>query len=105
MKSFVLGIKVPIKGSGCGSLVEQLLPISEVRGSNPVIGKIYIEHCLRSTVLKRQKLRKKEAGNGPFLVIREYFLIYSYSFIEGAPQLSLTKYSRDQFPRVSLTNF
>ena len=25
-------------------LVERLLPIPEVRGSNPVIGKIYIEH-------------------------------------------------------------
>ena len=26
-------------GSGCGSVVEQSLPIPEVRGSNPVIGK------------------------------------------------------------------
>ena len=46
-------------------LVERSLPIQEVRGSIPVIGKIYIEHlftCLLSTVLKR---RKKEAGNGP----------------------------------------
>ena len=30
-------------GSGCDQLVEQLLPIPEVRGSNPVIGKnLYI---------------------------------------------------------------
>ena len=36
-------------------LVERLLPITEVRGSNPVIGKIFIVHCLLSTVLKRQK--------------------------------------------------
>ena len=36
-------------------LVERLLPIPEVHGSNPVIGKIYIEHCLLSTVYKRQK--------------------------------------------------
>ena len=39
-------------------LVERSLPIPEVRGSNPVIGKIYIEHlftCLLSTVLKRRK--------------------------------------------------
>ena len=36
-------------------LVEQLLLIPEVRSSNPVISKIYIEHCLLSTILKRQK--------------------------------------------------
>ena len=37
-------------------LVEQLLPISEVHGSNPVIGKIYIENlftCFLSIVMKR----------------------------------------------------
>ena len=39
-------------------LVERLLPIPEVHGSNPVIGQIYIEHLftyLLSTVLKRRK--------------------------------------------------
>ena len=38
-------------------LVERSLSISEVRGSTPVIGKIYIEHLfvLISTVLKRRK--------------------------------------------------
>ena len=39
-------------------LVDWLLPIPEVRSSNPVIGKIYIEHlftCFLSTVLKRRK--------------------------------------------------
>ena len=39
-------------------LVEWLLQIPEVRGSNPVIGKIYIEHlftCLLSSLLKRRK--------------------------------------------------
>ena len=35
-------------------LVKRSLPIPEIRGSNPVIGKKYIEHLL-STVLKRQK--------------------------------------------------
>ena len=44
-------------------LVGHLLPIPEVRSSNPVIGKIYIEHCLLSTVWK---IKNKEAGNGPF---------------------------------------
>ena len=33
-------------------LVERSLPIPEVRGSNPIIGKNYIEDLL-STVLKR----------------------------------------------------
>ena len=39
-------------------LVERSLPIPEVRGSNPVIGKFYTEHlftCLLSTALKRRK--------------------------------------------------
>ena len=41
-------------------VVSQLveIPIPEVRGSTPVIGKIYIEHLfinLLSTVLKRRK--------------------------------------------------
>ena len=44
-------------------LEEPSLPIPDVHGSNPVIGKIYIEHFL--SVLKRQKSRK-EAGTGPF---------------------------------------
>ena len=43
-------------------LVEQLLLTPEVRDSNPVIGKIYIERLL-STVLKKTKKTKKEAGN------------------------------------------
>ena len=39
-------------------LVERLLLIPWVRGLNPVIGNILIEHLL-STVLKRRKLRKR----------------------------------------------
>ena len=39
-------------------LVERSLPTPEVRESNPVIGKLYIE-CLLPTVLRRQKLRKR----------------------------------------------
>ena len=34
-------------------LVEQLLSIPEVRGLTPVIGKILLNICLLSTVLKR----------------------------------------------------
>ena len=35
-------------------VVAQLIEVNN-RGSNPVIGKIYIEHWLLSTVLKRRK--------------------------------------------------
>ena len=52
-------------GSGCvAQLVERSLPISEVRGSNPVIGKnlyrTFTVNCIEKT-----KIKKKEAGNGP----------------------------------------
>ena len=47
-------------------LVERLLPIPEVRGSNPVIGKIYIHHLLTVNCIEKKKTKKKEAGNGPF---------------------------------------
>ena len=55
-------------GSGCvAQLVEQLLPIPEVRGSNPVIGKKILNICLLSTVYWKDNNKEKEAGNGPFL--------------------------------------
>ena len=40
-------------------LVEQSLATPEVCHSNSVIGKIYIEQCLLSTVLKRQNKEKR----------------------------------------------
>ena len=48
-------------------LVERSFPTPEVRGSNPVIGKLLYRTfiCLLSTVLKRH-YKEKEAGNGPF---------------------------------------
>ena len=42
-------------------LVERLLPKMEVLGSDPIIGKFYITNTL-STVLKRQKEKKKRPG-------------------------------------------
>ena len=42
-------------------LVEQLLPILEVRCSNPVIGKIYIEHFTVNCV-EKTKIKKKRPG-------------------------------------------
>ena len=51
-------------------LVEQSLPIPEVRGSNPVIGKnlFILKICLLSTVNRKDENKEKEAGNGPFVV-------------------------------------
>ena len=43
-------------------LVEQSLPIPEVRGLIPGIGKIYFEHFL-STVCRKDKHKEREAGN------------------------------------------
>ena len=36
-------------------LEERSLPTSEIRSSNSVFGEIFVEHCLLSAVLKRQK--------------------------------------------------
>ena len=46
--------------------VERTLSIPEVRVSNPVIGQIYIEHLFTVNCIKKTKIKKKEAGNGPF---------------------------------------
>ena len=46
-------------------LVERSLPLPEVRGSNPVLGKnlysTFTVNCIEKT-----KIKKKEAENGPF---------------------------------------
>ena len=50
-------------------LVERSLPIPEVRGSNPIIRKIYfflLNICLLSTVYRKGKNKEKEAGDGRF---------------------------------------
>ena len=43
-------------------LVEGLLPISEVRSLNPVIGKIYIEHLFTVNYIEKTKIKKKRPG-------------------------------------------
>ena len=40
-------------------LVERLLAISKVRGSNLVIGKIYIEHLFTVNCIEKTKIKKK----------------------------------------------
>ena len=51
-------------------LVERSIPIPEVHGSNPVVGKnLFISNiCLLSTVCWKDENKEKEAGNGPFLI-------------------------------------
>ena len=47
-------------------VVEQPLPIPEVRGSNPLIGKnLYIEQLFNVKCIEKTKIKEKEAGNGP----------------------------------------
>ena len=52
-------------GSGCGSVGRAVASDLEVCGSNPVIGKIYIEHFTVNCI-EKTKIKKKETGNGPF---------------------------------------
>ena len=50
-------------------LVERSLPKPEVRGSNPVIGKnlfIYWTILYCQLCIEKMKIKKKEAGIGPF---------------------------------------
>ena len=56
-------------GSGVAQLVEWSLPIPEVRGLNPVIGKIYWPFVYCQLYWKDENT-EKEAGNGPFLKIK-----------------------------------
>ena len=49
-------------------LVELSLPIPEVQVSNPVIGKIYIEHLFTFSCIEKTKIKKKEARNSPSIV-------------------------------------
>ena len=54
-------------------VVELSLQIPEVRGSNPrsvvriqALAKNYIEHLFIVNCIEKTKIKKKEAGNGPF---------------------------------------
>ena len=71
-------------------LVEWSLPIPKVHGSNPVIGKIYFERLFIVNCIEKTKIKKKEAGNGPFLKRRTALLITRPSrpfATEGVPAL------------------
>ena len=47
-------------------LVERLLPTSEVRGLNLLIGKFYIDYLFTLICIVKTNIKKKEAGNGLF---------------------------------------
>ena len=40
-------------------LAERSLPIAEIRGSNPIIGKIYTENIFTVNCIKNTKIEKK----------------------------------------------
>ena len=54
-KSQLLTNKMKRRAVVVAQLVERLPPTPEIRGSNPVIGKLLSNICLQSTVLKRRK--------------------------------------------------
>ena len=56
-------MSIHIINKNATQLVERSLPIPEVCGSNPAIGKNYIEHLL-STVLKRRNKEKNARIEG-----------------------------------------
>ena len=65
-----LEVKITNQGSGCvAQLVEQLIPIPEVRGLNLVIGifLFILNICLLSTVYWKDKNKEKETGIDSFL--------------------------------------
>ena len=47
-------------------LVEWSLPIPEIRGSNPDIDKIYIEHLFTVSCAEKTKIKKKKTGMAHF---------------------------------------
>ena len=59
-------------------LVERSLPIPEVHGSNPVIGKNYLYSTFVSCQLCIEN-NEKEAGDGPFFFLKKVVQGYSKS--------------------------
>ena len=72
-------------GSGVAQLVERSLPIPEARGLNPVIRKINIEYLFTVNCMEKTKLKKKEAGSGPFFLKK---VSQTYSFESNTQGLS-----------------
>ena len=60
-------------------LVEQSLLIPEVRGSNSVMGKNYIEHLFTVTCIEKKKIKKKRPGM-VHLKNKVHYLVRLYNF-------------------------
>ena len=56
-------INIKLKGSDFGLVVERSPLTLEIRGSNPVIGKL-IEHLFTVSWVEKKKIKEKEARNG-----------------------------------------
>ena len=52
-------------------LVERSLPTPEVRGSNPVIRKLFYRTFVYCQLSRKDKNKEKEAGNGTFFCIKD----------------------------------
>ena len=46
-------------------LIEHSLPTPDVRGSNPVIDKVYTTYLLSVNCIGKTKIKEKETGIGP----------------------------------------
>ena len=81
--TFRLNITDLHRAVGVAQLVERLLPIPEVRGSNPVIGKnlLILNICKLSIVYWKDENKEKEAGNGPGQCFLGYLCIIFKSSI------------------------
>ena len=76
-------------------LVEWLLPIPEVRSSNPVIGNnlfIYWTFVYCQLSIEKMKIKKKEAGNGP--IFKTMIRTWGLCDLSRTVAWTLTKHSR-----------
>ena len=66
-------------------LVERLLPIPEIRGSNPVIGKnlLISNICILSIVYCKNENKEKETGNGTFK--KQQFYLNGFKGVNNGP--------------------
>ena len=55
------------KATIVSQLEMQLIATPEVSGSNPVIGKIYIDHWFTVSCIEKTKIKKNGPGNGQLL--------------------------------------
>ena len=58
-------------------LVEQSIPVLEVRGSNPVISKIYNEQLFTIHCIEKKKINKKRPGMAHFF-LKKWETSYHY---------------------------